>query len=130
MAEILFQHEVEQHEKPIHVSSAGLNAMQDKPAHTKAQTLMREKGLDLSKHVAQQLNADLVSQSDLILVMTASQQKELEQKYPTARGRVFRLGHHEGFDVVDPYKRPDAIFDLSLAQIETGLNHWCSIILK
>lgn len=130
MAEILFQEEAKNKDHSIHVSSAGLNAMQDKPAHPVAQSLMTKKGLDLSSHQGRQITKQIVNESDLILVMTRNQKNELESKFPQAKGKVYRLGHHEGFDVVDPYKRPDAIFDQSLAQIEAGLENWYSMILK
>ena len=130
MAEVLFQNEARNKGHSIEVSSAGLNAMQNKPAHPVAQTLMTQTGLDLSDHQGRQITQEIVDEADLILVMTRNQKNELESKFPQAKGKVFRLGHHEGFDVIDPYKRPDAIFDQSLAQIQAGLENWYSMILK
>ena len=130
MAEVLFQSEARNKGHSIDVSSAGLNAMHNKPAHPVAQTLMAQIGLDLSDHQGRQITQEIVDESDLILVMTRNQKNELESKFPQAKGKVFRLGHHEGFDVIDPYKRPDAIFDQSLAQIQAGLGNWYSMILK
>ena len=53
----------------IHISSAGTGALVGRPADTQAQKLMLQHGIDISRHVAQQVNKLICSQADLILVM-------------------------------------------------------------
>jgi len=89
-----------------------------------SQELMQERGLDLSKHRAQQLTPELITQSDLILVMEAVQQKAVESMMPSARGRVYRIGKWGEFDVPDPYRAPKEKYQLALQLIEQGLKQW------
>lgn len=103
------------------VSSAGLAAVVGHPADALAQTLMRERGLDVSGHVARQITPSLVREADLVLTMELSQQRAIEQVVPEARGKVQRLGCLGGFDIPDPYRRPRAAFEECLALIDRGL---------
>jgi protein-tyrosine phosphatase len=66
----------------------------------------------------------MVQRFDLILVMDDDQQRAVEQIYPPARGRVHRLGRFGGFDVPDPYRKPPAAFEASLALIERGIDDY------
>lgn len=108
------------------VSSAGLHAMHDWPADPIAVDLMLKRGLDISQHRGRQLTPELVFNSDLILVMSSEQQEQVENSFPGSRGRVHRIGKWGGYDVVDPYRRPGAIFEQALALIEQGVNDWCT----
>src|SRR5512138_1160813 len=74
------------------VESAGISALVGRPAEQTAQELMRERGLDISAHRARQLTPELIRSFELVLVMEASQQPEVEAILPTARGRVYRIG--------------------------------------
>lgn len=106
------------------VTSAGLGALAGHPADDKAQQLMKAKGVDISAHEGRQINSHLIRQSDLILVMDAEQQKAIEAKEPSARGKVYRLGHWGGFDVPDPYQKDMKTFEKGLELIEKGVADW------
>ena len=109
------------------VSSAGLGALIGSPADPMAVSIALEHGLDISAHRAQQINSWMVSQADLILVMEKSHQKQLEQQYPAARGKVRRIGDFGtdgGFDVADPYKRSRTAFEASHHAIASGAAEW------
>jgi protein-tyrosine phosphatase len=103
------------------VESAGVAALVGEPADPLAVALMKERGLDLSRHRGRQLTAELAGAFELILVMDEDQQRAVERIYPVGRGRVHRLGRFGGFDVPDPYGGPRAAFEDSLALIERGL---------
>ncbi|GGI82255.1 low molecular weight protein-tyrosine-phosphatase [Legionella impletisoli] len=128
MAEALLKHHLKKQGADRVVSSAGIQALEGRPADSIAQELMTQKGIEISHHRARQLNAEMVHASDLILVMSRDQKKQVEQGFPNSQGKVFRLGEQEGFDVIDPYKRMRAIFEQSLAQIEYGLEHWYQVL--
>lgn len=106
------------------VSSAGLGALVGKPADAHACDLMAAKGSPIEQHRARQINAALVKENDLILVMTQRQKQELESQYPSARGRVFRFCHWSGQDVADPYQQDRAAFVSALVLIEQGVADW------
>lgn len=104
------------------VASAGLVALVGRPADPIAVELMRERGLDLSAHRARQLTPEMIANADLVLVMDAAQQQEVERLSRTSRGRVHRIGRFGDFDVEDPYRQPRAAFERALAQLERGLD--------
>ncbi|MBM5578773.1 low molecular weight protein-tyrosine-phosphatase [Burkholderia pseudomallei] len=108
------------------VTSAGLNALVGLPAAPLAQDVMRERGVDLSAHRAQQLGRAHCASADLILVMDRGQRRLVEERYPLARGKVFRIGEHENFDVHDPYRQPRFVFERSARLLELGVNGWLS----
>ena len=108
----------------VSVSSAGLGAMVDWPADPIAQSLMDERGIDISAHRARQVTPDILFGSELVLTMSTEQQEQIEQQYPSMRGRVHRLGKWGCYDIPDPYKRPKAVFDQSLILIEQGVDEW------
>lgn len=110
------------------VSSAGLSAMVNWPADPTAQKLMQEKGLTLTSHRARQVTNEIVTSAELILTMTNEQKKEMEQTFPNARGKVYRLGKWREYDVIDPYKRPSSVFEHALALIESGVDDWCKYL--
>lgn len=106
------------------VRSAGLGAMIGWRADDIAQVLMAQRGLDIRKHRAQQINSPLCLQSDLVLVMDTEQRQRVEALYPQARGRVFRLGEHTRQDIPDPYRMGETAFRHALAMIDHGLREW------
>ena len=106
------------------IVSAGLVAMVDRPADAKAQQCMTALGLELNQHRAQQINAYLIKSHDLILVMSAQQQRHIEQEWPFAKGKVFRLGHWQQMDIPDPYQKEQAAFDQACTLIQSCIEDW------
>jgi protein-tyrosine phosphatase len=103
------------------VESAGVHALVGQPAVPIAQELMRERGLDISRHRARQLTSELGASFELILVMEAALERAVQAIAPDTRGRVRRIGHFGGFDVPDPFRQERPAFERSLALIERGL---------
>lgn len=108
----------------ITVSSAGIDAMVNHAADPIAQALMQDRHIDISAHRARQATSEILFASDLILTMTTDQQEQIQQKYPSTLGRVHRLGKWSGYDVPDPYKRPQVIFEQALILIDQGVDEW------
>ncbi|MDB5743355.1 MAG: protein tyrosine phosphatase [Polaromonas sp.] len=107
--------------------SAGLHAVVGHGAEATAQEIAKRNGLDLSAHRAQQVAGWMCNQADLVLVMEASHQQELEKRYPTARGKIRRLGEYgpQGmFEIADPYRQPRAAFEAAHAAIALGVGEW------
>jgi protein-tyrosine phosphatase len=124
MASALVSPRLASYHPALHAESAGIEAMVGWPADPLAVSLLRERGVDISGHRARQLDADMATSFDLILVMDDEQQRAVEQICPPARGRVHRLGRFGGFDVPDPYRKPRAAFESSLALIERGIEDY------
>lgn len=109
------------------VWSAGLHALVGQPADATASEVAREHGLNLSAHRAQQVAGWMCSHADLVLVMEAGHQQELEDLYPMARGKIHRLGEfgpQGAFDIADPYRQPRAAFEAAHAAIALGVAEW------
>lgn len=114
----------------VPVRSAGLHAWSGMPADETAVRLMRSRGIDIASHRAVQLTGQICVQAELVLVMESRQRQELEESYPFACGRVFRLGELGKYDVPDPYRKSDAAFRTALQLIEQGVQEWLERIRK
>lgn len=112
----------------VEVVSAGIAALGGYPADPDAVRLMDERGLDIRPHRAIQFSGQHGLDSDLILVMTAEQQRHVEAHWPLLHGRVYRFGHWGNFDVDDPYQRGESAFRKTLKSIDTGVEPWLQII--
>ncbi len=108
----------------VSVNSAGLGALVDYPAAEHAEVLMAERGLDISGHKARQLTPDLISASDLILVMESGHKRAIDKKDATARGKVYRLCEWQDKDIPDPFRQPREAFEEALLLIEQGVQDW------
>ena len=108
----------------ITVESAGLGALVHEPASEHSVELMRERGLDISGHRAQQLTSELVTKADLMLGMESGPRRVSDANAPTARGPVYRLGAWLDLEIPDPYRQPRDAFDAALEKIAQGLADW------
>ncbi len=123
MAEALLKESLK--DKKIHnITSAGLGALVGHHPDETAIQLLQEKGLDISSYRATQISQPLIRKADLILVMEAKHKDAIENKDPSAKGKVFRLGEWGKFDIADPYKKERKAFEESLSLIETGVLEW------
>lgn len=125
MAEGLFKYElVKANKTDCSVSSAGLGALIGCQPDPIACKLLFKKNIDISGQRACQLNREMIQKAELILVMELDQKVAIEENEPSARGKVFRLGEWEKFDIADPYKKGLSAFEKSLALIEKGVLQW------
>jgi protein-tyrosine-phosphatase len=81
------------------VSSAGIFALSGTGANANAIAVAKEKGIDISAHVARQITQQLITDSDLILCMTKGHTEMLKNEKATTLGEY--AGTNE--EVVDPF---------------------------
>ena len=124
MAEYLLK----QHYPQLMIDSAGISGLSGHPADDKAQLCMQHLGIDISGHIAKKLNAEHLKKADLILVMSKNQQAYIEQTWPFAKGKVFRLGHWQNKNVPDPYQHDQAFFDETCQLIQQCVTDWKNYI--
>lgn len=124
MAEYFFKHEY----PSLNIESAGISGLVGEGADEKALLCMDTLNIDMRSHIARKLNNDLIKKADLILVMSLNQQKHLEQTWPFAKGKVFRLGHWQHKNVPDPYQHDQAFFDETCRNIQAYVSDWKSHI--
>ena len=107
------------------VTSAGLGAVVGRPMDTTAAKVLLEHRIDGSRHRGRQVNADLLRQSDLILVMEKSHAASIARTVPEVSGKVFLLGKWQSdIDIPDPYGQPRAAFDQAYHQIDKAISSW------
>jgi protein-tyrosine phosphatase len=124
LAQVLLARELPTH----HVWSAGLDALVGAPADPTSVLIAKDRGMDLSAHRAQQVTSVMCLQAELILVMEQAHKAQIEQMYPSVRGKVFRLGEFGRFDIADPYRQPREAFDTAYQGIEQGVSDWLTRI--
>lgn len=107
-----------------HVDSAGVSALVGHPADANAIAVMTTENIDMNAHIAKQISEELVRKADLILTMSISQTKWIEEKWPHCRGKVFRIGHWLDKDIKDPYGSPKSVFEVAKSNIIDSLEQW------
>ncbi len=120
MAEYFLKQEFPQ----LQVESAGISGLTGHPADKKAQHCMQRLGINMQSHIARKLNAELLKKADLILVMSQNQQKYIEQSWPFAKGKIFRLGHWQNKNVPDPFQQDQQVFDKTCELIQCCIADW------
>jgi protein-tyrosine phosphatase len=109
-------------ERGIVVMSAGIAAAPGCPPATEAVQVMKEQGLDLSRHEAQPLTEQLVRHADLILAMTQSHMQSIVERWPDASPRTSLLMPDRA-DVADPIGQTVGAYRHCAAQLTTGIKH-------
>ena len=87
------------------VESAGTWALDDQPAADGSQTVMSERGLDISDHRAQGVSRELLQTFDLILTMEWGHKEALRTEFPEIASRLHLLSEmaDQKKDIEDPY---------------------------
>jgi len=106
------------------IDSAGVGALVGHGADPAAIKIMQEQNIDITSHVAKQIDENLALNADLIFTMSDSQNKWIEERWPFCRGKTFKLGHWNDKDIADPYKHELSAFQTAYQDIVEGLNEW------
>jgi protein-tyrosine-phosphatase len=89
----------------VTISSAGINAWENSPASDGSLLVGMEREVDLTNHRARVLTPEIVSEADLIFVMTPSHSEQVKQM--GGRGKVHVLDEYAsgaaGDGISDPY---------------------------
>lgn len=107
-----------------HIDSAGLSAVVGNPVDPKSQQVMNPYNIDMSNHIAKQINENLVMKADLIFTMSDSQTKWIEERWPHCRGKTFKIGHWHDKDIADPYQHDISLFEVARQDIVESLKPW------
>ena len=106
------------------IDSAGVGALAGHPADPAALEIMAKQQLDITKHVAKQLDEKLAKTADIIFTMSDGQTKWIEERWPFCRGKTFKLGHWMNKDIADPYKHEMSVFETAYQDIVDSLEQW------
>ena len=124
MAEALLRGLLAHRAPGTRVESAGLGAPAGQPADPHAVELMTERGIDITGHRARQVNAKMLAEFPVVLVMEASQRTLVGTRFRAARDRTHRLGDWGDFDVPDPIGGDRLEFERAVVLIDQGIADW------
>ena len=110
------------------IDSAGVGALVGHPADPAALEIMTKQQLDITKHIAKQIDESLAKKADIIFTMSDGQTKWIEERWPFCRGKTFKLGHWQNKDIADPYKHEMSAFETAYQDIVDGLDQWADKI--
>jgi protein-tyrosine phosphatase len=107
-------------ERGVIVASAGISAAPGVGAAPEAIDVMRERGLDITRHESQPLSDKLIRHADLLLAMTGAHRQAIVRRWPEAahRAMVVRM---DGGDIEDPIGASAEVYQQCAAQIEHAL---------
>ena len=106
------------------IDSAGVGALVGHPADPAALEIMNDQQLDVTNHVAKQIDESLARKADIIFTMSDGQTKWIEERWPFCRGKTFKLGHWKDKDIADPYKHEKSAFQTAYQDIVDSLEQW------
>lgn len=120
----------------IEAQSAGLIALPGNSATHMAQRVAAEHDVDLVEHSAQPVSKNLVSWSDLILVMEKSHSDSIVSEFPEETGKVQLIRHYARYGskkrgIADPYGLDYEAYRFCFVDIEdavTGLVEYLRLI--
>ena len=124
MAEALLK----QHFPNKNIDSAGVGALVGHSADPAALEIMTKQGIDITSHVAKQIDENLARTADIIFTMSDGQTKWIEERWPFCRGKTFKLGHWISKDIADPYKHEMSAFETAYQDIVDSLEQWADKI--
>lgn len=105
------------------VSSAGVSALVGHEPSLEALEVMQEYDIDISGHVARQVDSGMIRDADLILTMGRRHKEWIKNRYPEADGKIFTLKEYAGIgtDVQDPYGMSKEFYQEIAHEIATAL---------
>ena len=110
------------------VDSAGVGALVGHSADPAALEIMAKQEIDITNHVAKQIDESLAKTADIIFTMSDGQTKWIEERWPFCRGKTFKLGHWMNKDIADPYKYEMSAFETAYEDIVNSLEQWANKI--
>ena len=135
MAERLFIKNLEEHQEDLsnwQVSSAGTWAENGIPPDEKLISTMEAFGIDIRDHHSRLVDASIMADNDLIIVMENNHLEALKFEFPKKKNNIFLLSEMIGknFDIPDPFSKDLKMYFHVAKQIDDLLTQGYSDILK
>ena len=118
------------------IGSAGTWAQPGLPPDARALQDARDKGINIKSHRSRRVNAALLYQSNLVLVMEAGQKEALQVEFPKEREKIYLLSEvADGipYDIPDPFGPEGAthqeIADELYKLIKKGFDNICNLAI-
>ena len=111
--------------KDIHVSSSGTCAYQGHPASNLAISVMKDLGIDLTRHRSTPLDREMIESSDLIIAMTQSHRIQVGKLNPQALKKtklLLEFSKGKG-DIADPFGADINVYSLCFDEMRDSLDN-------
>lgn len=109
----------------LHAESAGTSAWEGEPASGFSVEALRNYGTDIASHRARRLTGRMLSEADLIVVMTAAHRGRVLSMDPSAAGKTHLLGEYSGAsprDIADPFGGGLDVYSLCFSDMKMLLD--------
>jgi protein-tyrosine phosphatase len=116
----------------VRVRSAGIWALEDRPASAYAQQVMGEHDLEISSHRGRSVTQSDIDEADLILVMSQRHAEIIARDFERTENKVHLLSAMcgESYDISDPYGGSLAQYRETAAELEDLIERGCKTILR
>ena len=125
------------------IISAGIFALSGMRPTPEAIKVMVEQGIDISRHIATQVQEDLVKNADIILVMSNTHKDYIRTKFTFAQDKIYlvkefaQIGefksiqkNNENYEIVDPLGRPIELYRIVARELKENLEKILDKILE
>jgi protein-tyrosine-phosphatase len=116
------------------ILSAGISALSGMSATPEAIKVMAEQGINISRHIATQVQEDLVKKAELILVMSNRHKDYIKTKFTFTQDKIYLLKEFaqigefkniqktdENYEVIDPLGRPIEFYRIIARELKKYL---------
>ncbi|HAJ32158.1 MAG TPA: low molecular weight protein arginine phosphatase [Candidatus Atribacteria bacterium] len=127
----------------FNIISAGISALPGMSPTPEAIKVMSEQEIDISRHIATQVQEELVEKANLILVMSNTHKDYILRKFPFAQDKIYLLKEFaqigefkskrktdENYEVVDPLGRPIEFYRIIARELKENLEKILDKILE
>lgn len=129
MAHKMLEKKAKEENKDIEVYSCGVFAEDGDVPTYEGIDVMREYGIDLSKHRATNIRNSNIKDMDVILCATNSHKNNVISMYPELKEKVYTMKEYAGYDkkdidIKDPWGYGIATYRMCAAEIEDCIDKY------
>jgi protein-tyrosine-phosphatase len=124
MAEFLAKRLAREAGLPLNAASAGVAAEVGEGPTPEARRALAKRGIADVKHVARQLDEDMLSEADAVYVMTQGHRAAVASRFPELAAKVALLREAAGLpdaEIADPWGYGDDVYEHCAARIQEAL---------
>jgi len=119
--------------KDIEVLSRGVMSLTGLAPTKEVMQLLKEEGIDASRHISQKIDIDILKEADMILVMESLHEDEIKKLFPQALQKVFLLKEFtklggEDLNIYDPIGKPFEEYRQTFLVIKQAVERLVQII--
>jgi tRNA threonylcarbamoyl adenosine modification protein (Sua5/YciO/YrdC/YwlC family) len=135
MAEYLFKHMAG--ERPdVEAFSAGTSVFFKSSASAETISVLKQTGIDATKHQSRPISNMLLKKADLIFVMTRAHRMQILERAPSVEKRIYLLkefatipkGYETDLDIFDPIGRPHDAYEECMLIIKEAIGKIVKLI--